>query len=279
MEAETQATSADARVAYLQQRLDEATRRTVVPHADQLATAAVATTRLHRLVEPHQRLRTLAEDLREAKERRTELAETRKDLIASYAVRRSDVLDSLNDIFSDVIEEMNLPWYAGDARIDRDTYLPIVDGQGVERHGGGTLATLTVDYHFTLLRYLLTNRVGALPTFLVIGSPTKNDGHDTWATRFVQRIYSSFVDFVTAGAGAGIATTPFQALIADNDVRKRLDGDATRSRTEPVAGIVPSRVKTWPLLCSPTPTCTTCPPSPQRPWSTARSSRDAGWST
>ncbi|WP_416484502.1 hypothetical protein [Streptomyces sp. CL12] len=224
-EAEKEASTADARVANLQQRLDEATRRTIAPHADQLAAAraavAEATTHLlglQRMVEPHQRLRTLAEELREAEERHSELTNARKDLIASYAARRGDVLDSLNDIFSDVVEEMNLPWYAGEARIDRDTYLPIVDGQGVDRHGGGTRAALTVGYHVTLLRYLLTNRVGDLPAFLMIDSPTKNIGHNNWDARFAQRIYGSFVDFVAARAGAGIATDPFQVLVADNDL-------------------------------------------------------------
>ncbi|WP_133243338.1 hypothetical protein [Streptomyces scopuliridis] len=230
-EAEKEAATADAHVADLQQRLDEATRRLIAPHADQLASAraavAEATTRLQgleRLVEPHQRLRTLAEELREAEERRTELTEARKDLIASYAVRRGDVLDNLNDIFADVVEEMDLPWYAGDARIDRDTYLPIVDGQGVDRHGGGTRAALTVGYHATLLRYLLTNRVGDLPAFLMIDSPTKNIGANTWDSRFAQRIYSSFVDFVTARTGAGITTAPFQVLVADNDLPASVRG-------------------------------------------------------
>ncbi|MEU2827482.1 hypothetical protein ABZ667_02250 [Streptomyces lavendulae] len=230
-EAEKAAAAADARVGDLQQRLDEATRRLIAPHADQLADARVAVAEsaarlqsLQRLVEPHQRLRTLKEQLREAEERRAELTQARKDLIDSYAVRRSDVLDSLNDIFGDVVAEMDLPWYAGDARIDRDTYLPIVDGQGVERLGGGTRAAVTVGYHVSLLRYLLTNRVGDLPTFLMIDSPTKNIGRNDWDTRFAQRIYSSFVDFVTARAGAGITTDPFQVVVADNDLPASVRG-------------------------------------------------------
>lgn len=230
-EAEKATAAADARVGDLQQRLDEATRRLIAPHADQLATARVAVAEaaahlqgLQRMVEPHQRLRTLKEELREAEERRAELTEARKDLIASYAVRRSDVLDSLNDIFGDVVAEMDLPWYAGDARIDRDTYLPVVDGQGVERLGGGTRAAVTVGYHVSLLRYLLTNRVGDLPTFLMIDSPTKNVGRNDWDTRFAQRIYSSFVDFVTARAGAGITTDPFQVVVADNDLPASVRG-------------------------------------------------------
>lgn len=148
----------------------------------------------------------------------------RSGLIDSYAVRRSDVLDSLNDIFGDGVAEMDLPWYAGDARIDRDTYLPIVDGQGVERLGGGTRAAVTVGYHVSLLRYLLTKRVGDLPTFLMIDSPTKNISRNDWDTRFAQRIYSSFVDFVTARAGVGITTDPFQVVVADNDLPASVRG-------------------------------------------------------
>ncbi len=225
--AEKDAAGADARMDDLQRRLDRATTEMISPHADQLAAAraAVAETTarlagLQRLVEPHQRLRTLADELRAVQDQRRDLTRARSELIATYAVRRTGVLDDLNDIFADVVGDMDLPWYAGDARIDRETYLPIVDGQGFERHGGGTRAALAVGYHVTLLRYLLTTRLGELPTFLMIDSPTKNVGRNAWDARFAHRIYSSFVDFVAARTGAGVATVPFQVLIADNDLPK-----------------------------------------------------------
>lgn len=118
----------------------------------------------------------------------------------------------LSEIFDEIVQSMNMPWYAEPARIDPDTYLPIVNGVGLEELSSGGMKMMTnVAYHLAMLTYALAHRDTYVPSMLIIDSPRKNLG-STPEDQYHSDMFYQWVDGLVSAY-----RQEFQIVIADND--------------------------------------------------------------
>jgi hypothetical protein len=178
---------------------------------------------LQRLLEPHAKLRQLEESIRVAEAERNGIAADREALKDRLAARRL-VLDDLDEWFREVITALQLPWFRGEARLDRKTYLPIVDGQRFTQLGGGTKTAVNIAYSLALFRYALSQRTTHLPSLLIIDSPRKNVGANPDDHALMERIYALVVDIANVWRVGNFATgnefgkaRSYQLIVIDND--------------------------------------------------------------
>jgi hypothetical protein len=133
-----------------------------------------------------------------------------RDARVELEARRERVVE-LSDLFDELLRFFRLPWYES-ARIDRRSYLPIVNGQSPEELLSGGMRTIVNDaYHLAGLTYTLTHQT-LLPPFLIIDSPRKNLGSAPDDTAISFQIYRHFQRL------AGAYGDRFQLIVADNDV-------------------------------------------------------------
>lgn len=121
-------------------------------------------------------------------------------------------VDELSSIFDEIVQSMNMPWYSEPARIDQDTYLPVVNGVPLEDlSSGGMKMMANVGYHLAMLTYALAHRDTYVPSLLIIDSPRKNLG-STPEDRHHSDMFYRWVDSLVAAY-----QQDFQIVIADND--------------------------------------------------------------
>lgn len=121
-------------------------------------------------------------------------------------------LRELSGVFDDIVRTLDMPWYSEPARIDPDSYLPIVNGVTFEELSSGGMKMMTnVAYHLALLTHGLAQRDTRIPTLLIIDSPRKNLGATPEDLEHSRRFYRWIEGLVTA------YTQDFQLIIADND--------------------------------------------------------------
>lgn len=121
-------------------------------------------------------------------------------------------VDELSSIFDEIVQSMGMPWYSAPARVDPETYLPIVNEVSLEDLSSGGMKMMTnVAYHLALLTYALAHRDTYVPSMLIIDSPRKNLGatpedqhHSNMFYRWIEGLVSSY-------------RQDFQIVIADND--------------------------------------------------------------
>jgi hypothetical protein len=144
----------------------------------------------------------------------TDLRQTAEDLKRSrmrLEAGRVRVV-TLSDLFDDLLREFRYPWYES-ARIDVDTYLPVVNGESFEAASGGMKTLINVAYHVAGLRYGIQQGDSLLPLFLMIDSPRKNLGSENVDDKEIgSQIYSRFRTMQDANP------LGFQLIIADNDI-------------------------------------------------------------
>jgi hypothetical protein len=134
------------------------------------------------------------------------LAELREELSA----RRRRV-EEISELFDETIRFFELPWYES-ARIDPQTYLPIVNGTGFrELSSGGMKTAVNVAYHIALLTYALRQGTTRLPYFLIIDSPRKNLGSSGEDVAMANRMYRRLKALVDTYGSR------LQLILADND--------------------------------------------------------------
>lgn len=142
------------------------------------------------------------------------LADREADLareLDAAAARRSRI-GELSDLFDEIIQALDMPWYQPGAHIDPTSYLPVVNGVDIKALGSGGMKMMTnVAYHLALLTYGLAHRIETIPDLLVIDSPRKNlgsseedQGHAAAFYRWVTALTQTYED-------------DFQLIIADND--------------------------------------------------------------
>ncbi|MFE1169254.1 hypothetical protein [Nocardiopsis sp. NPDC058789] len=158
-----------------------------------------------------------------------------KGVEQQIAQRRSE-MDVLDAEFLAAIEGFKPPWFAGQAEVDRKTYLPVVDGQKFADLGGGTLAAVNAAYSLALVSFSRLASGAALPQLLILDSPTKNIGGNDQDQEFTNRILAGVVRVVDASREQKSLGQPTsQVIILDND-KPKVDGMhlVELSREEPL---------------------------------------------
>lgn len=121
-------------------------------------------------------------------------------------------VDDLSGVFDEIVQSMNMPWYSEPARIDPETYLPIVNGVGLEELSSGGMKMMTnVAYHLAMLTYALAHRDTHVPSMLIVDSPRKNLG-STQEDQYHSDMFYRWVDGLVSAY-----RQEFQIVIADND--------------------------------------------------------------
>ena len=119
----------------------------------------------------------------------------------------------LSTEFGRLLTGWNLPWIET-AVIDRDTYLPVVNGQpfeSLQASGGGLATSVNLAYSLALLTSGLNHADVLAPSLLVIDSPRKAFGNNASDRQRAADIYSRFRTLADAYGER------LQLIIADND--------------------------------------------------------------
>ncbi|GAA0532378.1 hypothetical protein GCM10011581_16950 [Saccharopolyspora subtropica] len=220
-QARTEAEQAQAEVARLRQELDQRSAAALAPFTDAIAqaTADLAAIRtrlgmLPRLQEPHERIRAMQDEILVLQDELDEL-HARREEFDPLVVNKDQLFATLDGEFRKAIGEQKLPWYAGRARLDPNTYLPVVDGQSFRDLGGGVKCAVAVAYSVALMSYAISYGPCDLPMLLVIDSPRKNVGNNVEDRALAHRIYRNFLNQIGA---RGSITRSFQVILADNEM-------------------------------------------------------------
>lgn len=170
----------------------------------------------------NQHKRLLAEN-RDIENARANVMDQLGALRTELAERREGVHE-LSELFREIVEQAQLPWYES-ARIDDRSYLPIVNNGTFEAlSSGGMKTVVNVAYHLALLTHGLVHSELLIPRLLIIDSPAKNLGVSENDRSQADRIYRRIATLADA------YSQPFQVIVADNDppsvpvpIAKRID--------------------------------------------------------
>jgi hypothetical protein len=206
-------------VSSLRRQLDAQTRDAVAPRFDAIAEASSRVAALKatidaitQLRESWARVRTIESDIRAIKAERTRVNKAIKE--KSEQLKGSQTLvGDLSSEFGRLLTRWNLPW-VNTAVIDRDTYLPVINGQSFESlqaSGGGIATSVNLAYSLTLLAFGLDHSTVLVPSLLVIDSPRKAFGNNDSDRQRAAEIYSRFRTMADAYGER------LQLIIADND--------------------------------------------------------------
>ena len=123
--------------------------------------------------------------------------------------RKTEIFDEIDAEFSATVAAMGVPGVE-QARIDRNTYLPVLNGQPFRRvsPAGGIRTATQVAYWLTLMTVALRRRDTEYPAFLLIDSPRTSLNDDQLAAALYRRI-------VTRVAAA---EDRLQIIIGDNEL-------------------------------------------------------------
>src|SRR6266508_100188 len=200
-----------------QAQLDERTREYVSPRFDEIESVSARNAELRvrqdavdRALQQWEQYRRLERVLAELQGELRSVERLLRDARVQLEARRERVVE-LSDLFDELLRFFRLPWYES-ARIDRRSYLPVVNGQNPEDLLSGGMRTIVNDaYHLAGLTYTLTHPT-LLPPLLIIDSPRKNLGSGPDDTAISFQIYRHFQRL------AGAYGDNFQLIVADNDV-------------------------------------------------------------
>ncbi len=198
----------DARIGPIAGSLEQL----VAAHASAKARTAAIETDL----EPHARLRDYRQELARAISERDEVRQQLKDHRSMLSGRQVAVQE-IEEFFQNIIEALGLPGDPG-AAIDRSTYLPRVRRGPLTNVGHGLRTVLNVAYRMAFTSHALVTGATDLPTLLVIDSPRKNVGYGDDDQRLTSRLYTHFLDHITAVRQGATLVRPSQVIIVDNDL-------------------------------------------------------------
>ncbi|MGW3424109.1 AAA family ATPase [Streptomyces phaeochromogenes] len=206
-------------VTSLRRQLDAQTRDVVAPRFDAIVDASSRVAGLKasidavtQLREPWARVRTIDKAIREIKADRRQINKDIKEKSQQLSARQT-LLGELSTEFGQLLTSWNLPW-VDTAIIDRDTYLPVVNGQpfeSLQASGGGIATSVNLAYSLSLLAFRLDHPDVLLPSLLVIDSPRKAFGNNDSDRQRAAEIYSRFRTLADAYGER------LQLIIADND--------------------------------------------------------------
>lgn len=238
-----------AKIAATRDILDRQTRQAVAPFVDRMATLSAQLGEFgadmrgleasRRYLAEMQRLQDRREQLRrEALELESRLAEV-EDEQGLASQRVSD----LSEIFAEILTDLELPWLR-DAYIDRNSYLPIVNGERLEGLSSGSMkALVNTSYFLAGLTYAIRGYPTLLPRFMMIDSPRVHHGANPTDRRAGERIYRWLMRLQQAlnDKAPFLGERTFQLIVADNDMPRFVRGLHVRrlSREEPLLSDVP----------------------------------------
>lgn len=205
-------------VEEIERQLDAQTRGMVSPRYEAIeeasrdsATASAELTQVERLLKLWEERETYATAVRNIEDQIHDL-QREIDLGSTALAQRRSRVRELSDIFDQIIQELDMPWYDRGAYINAKTYLPVVNGVGIEKLGSGGMKMMTnVAYHLALLTYGLSSRIDTIPNLLILDSPRKNLGTTPEDQAHAERFYR-WVSALTR-----TYDDRFQMIIADND--------------------------------------------------------------
>jgi hypothetical protein len=229
-EAEDAAREAELFAAQQRHLVDRQTRSTVAPRFDAIAdisaNQAALNARMKAIADARQlwrRLGLLDQRVTDLKSERAAVGQDVASREALLAGRRARV-DELSGLFAETLERLELPW-SSSARIDTETYLPIVNEtkfEELQASGGGLSTTVNVAYHIALLTYALDHTDVLLPSMVIIDSPRKNIGNGPQDAALASRIYSRLLTLQDA------YQSRVQMILADNDVPQGVSSNFNR---------------------------------------------------
>ncbi|MFD4505312.1 hypothetical protein [Streptomyces sp. NPDC058457] len=206
-------------VTSLRRQLDAQTRDAVAPRFDAIADASTRVAGLKasidaitQLRESWARVRAIDKDIRDIKAERRQVNKDIKEKAEQLKASQT-LLGDLSTEFGRLLTSWHLPWIQT-AVIDRDSYLPVVDGQpfeSLQASGGGIATSVNLAYSLTLLAFGLDHADVLVPSLLVIDSPRKAFGNNDSDRQRAAEIYSRFRTLADAYGDR------LQLIIADND--------------------------------------------------------------
>jgi len=137
-------------------------------------------------------------------------------VVEDQVQQRGQILMEIEKRLHKEIEKISPPWFSGSVQLDRQRYLPLVDGQTFSQLGGGVKAAVNVAYSLALLRH--STGPGdvyppRLPFFLIVDAIRKNIGSNesdkNFSSRLYQRAFTATDVFASHQAG--------QVIVLDND--------------------------------------------------------------
>jgi AAA domain len=123
-------------------------------------------------------------------------------------------VDDLSSVFNELLATLKDPWYQ-EAKIEKETYLPIVDGEPFDMLsvGGARKTLVNLSYHLANLSMSLSERDAVLlPTLLIVDSPRKNVGEGALDKSVVSAIYARLRTLQDASGDR------FQIIFTDNEL-------------------------------------------------------------
>lgn len=219
--------SIQAELASLQSRrdtiateLDFITRTYVSEHAERIRAQAARRAHVQASVNQLQEYLTVFEKLDRAAAEVGELEATIESLTVALDQRSSlrqaaeENVDYLEDQFLAIVEELGLPVFPGEPRagINRETYLPIVNGRPFSQLSSGGLMLLA-NVAFALAHHITAlDRGLPLPGFLMIDNITKNVGTEDFDWARVEALFSCLISLSEARGN------DLQIVVGSNDV-------------------------------------------------------------
>ncbi|MEE2040889.1 AAA family ATPase [Nocardiopsis sp. CT-R113] len=130
--------------------------------------------------------------------------------------QRGQILMEIEKRLHEEIEKISPPWFEGSVKMDRQRYLPLVDGQTFSQLGGGVKAAVNVAYSLALLRH--STAPGdvyppRLPFFLIVDAIRKNIGSNESDKDFSSRLYRRAFTATDVFSSHEVG----QVIVLDND--------------------------------------------------------------
>lgn len=216
---EAQARALEFAATRLRAELDSKTSNLVTPRFEAIADAAAEVASKEAGMEAVNRIRSywaqyrrLEAEIVHLSDQSKRVAEAIDDARGRLVARRQRVVE-MSDLFDEIVRFLEVPWYES-ARIDADSYLPIVNGRSFQTLAvaGGMKTLVNLAYHLALLTYGLSRNDVMMPNVLIVDSPRKNLGHGPEDKALTDRIYRRFRML------ADIPGSRVQMIIADNDL-------------------------------------------------------------
>lgn len=218
-ELQARVTSMRSELAELAAQLDEQSRHVVSPRLDavettvrELTAAEAAIAAIERSLARWADVSGLEETADAIDESVRELSREEKQLELQISDNYTN-LDELSETFNELVSALNLPWYES-AHVDRETYMPIVNGNSFDMLsvGGARKTIVNLAYHLANLTYALASPDVRMPALLLLDSPRKNVGREREDIAVSEAIYAR-LRAIQTGYG-----DKAQIIMADNDL-------------------------------------------------------------
>lgn len=218
LEREVQLTTTDREA--IGRALDLELRSYVSDNAERISTRAADIARVEARIDQVQEYLALLDrldralgDLAGLQERRRKL-EDQLDILAGRKSAAEDQIRRLEAVFEEVLRAFGVPRFADppESRIDRETYLPIVDGRRFDQVSSqGLKVLINVAYALAVHKTAIELGLG-LPGLLLIDGPSSNVGHEGFDYERITDVYRYLID-TSESFGESL-----QLIVADNDV-------------------------------------------------------------